>query len=106
MHDVITLYEGAGPDGSVWQLLQGTRFANGLVYYWAELSKGKPGDQIAFLWEWNSNLHWYQCGNAEGDRTATVAPGNAVTWTSAVPESSIVLYGCQLWAVNNTTSSC
>jgi hypothetical protein len=106
MRDVTTNYEGAGPDSSVWLLLKGTRIENGLVYYWAELTHGKPGDQIAFLWEWNNNGDWYQCGNAQADRTATVAPGNSVTWTSAVPASSIVDYDCQLWAVNNTTSIC
>jgi hypothetical protein len=106
MTHVVTENGGAGPDGSAWYIYRGQSKSNGVYYVWAYLTHAKPGDQIAFLWQYNNNLGWYQCGNAQSDRTATVASGNTVTWTSGVPVSSVVQYGCQLWAVNNTTSYC
>jgi len=102
------LAQGAGPDGSAWYIYYGQRISNNVYYIWAYLDHAKPGDQITFLWAYTNTSSWYQCGNAQGDRTATVASGNSVTWTSGVPASSVInpSYTCQLWAVNNTSSYC
>jgi hypothetical protein len=106
MQNVTTQNGGAGPDGSAWYIYVGQSKSNGVYYAWAYLSHAKPKDQIAFIWQYNNNGEFYQCGNAQSDRTATVASGNTVTWTSGVPVSSIVSYDCELWAVNNTSSYC
>jgi len=97
---------GAGPDGSKWQILIGQRPSTGVYYYWATLSHAKPGDQIALIWQYNNNGEQYQCGNAQGDRTATVYSGTTGTYTSGVPASSVTSYDCELWAVNNSSSYC
>ena len=106
MNHITTYASGGGPDGSAWYIYTGQRIENGVYYVWAYMSHAKPRDQIALIWQYTNNESDYQCGNAQGGRTATVASGKTVTWTSGVPISSVADVTCQLWAVNNTTSYC
>jgi hypothetical protein len=71
--------------GSNLRMYSSYRESTGWRYWWIRLGSAQVGEQVALIWRDGYSGNWYQCGDGNGNRTATVRPGTTATWTAGVP---------------------